>query len=42
MKHIIIRRNGLGNVPAILFYKQFAIAGEDGISSRKKRGLGIR
>lgn len=30
MKHIIIHRKDLGNLPAILFYKQFAIAGEDG------------
>ncbi|WP_283637825.1 hypothetical protein [Bacillus velezensis] len=30
MKHIIIRRSDLGDFPAMLFYKQFAISGEDG------------
>ncbi|XBW79467.1 hypothetical protein ABRD05_12650 [Bacillus velezensis] len=30
MKRIIIRRSDLGDFPAMLFYKQFAISGEDG------------
>lgn len=30
MKHIIIRRSDLGDLPAILFYKQFAIGAEEG------------
>ncbi|MEZ3608286.1 hypothetical protein OB894_16630 [Bacillus subtilis] len=44
LKHIIIRRNDLGNLPAILFYKQFAIAGEDGqvhLYQVLKRGDGL-
>ncbi|WP_249685051.1 hypothetical protein [Bacillus velezensis] len=30
MKHIIIRRSDLGDFPAMLFYKHFAVYGEDG------------
>ncbi|MCX2884792.1 hypothetical protein OQE43_10680 [Bacillus velezensis] len=30
MKHIIIRRSDLGDFPAMLFYKHFAVSGEDG------------
>ncbi|MEH7723734.1 hypothetical protein AB0R72_16220 [Bacillus velezensis] len=30
MKRITIRRSDLGDLPAMLFYKQFAISGEDG------------
>lgn len=44
LKHIIIRRNDLGYLPAILFYKQFAIAGEDGqvhLYHVLKRGDGL-
>ncbi|MED3629232.1 hypothetical protein P4478_20095 [Bacillus subtilis] len=44
MKRIIIRRKDLGNLPAILFYKQFAISGEDGqvhLYQVLKRGDGL-
>ncbi|MCY8944343.1 hypothetical protein [Bacillus atrophaeus] len=44
MKHIIIRRSGLDDLPAILFYKQFAIAGEEGqvmLYQVLKRGDGL-
>ncbi|MCG8395682.1 hypothetical protein LWS67_03390 [Bacillus atrophaeus] len=45
MKQIIIRRNdGSDDLPAILFYKQFAIAGEDGqvhLYQVLKRGDGL-
>ncbi|WP_406590003.1 hypothetical protein [Bacillus atrophaeus] len=44
MKQIIIRRSDLGNLPAILFYKQFAISGEDGqihLYQVLKRGDGL-
>ena len=44
LKHIIIHRKDLGNLPAILFYKQFAIAGEDGqvhLYQVLKRGDGL-
>ncbi|MEC1634773.1 hypothetical protein [Bacillus mojavensis] len=30
LKRIIIRRSDLGDLPAILFYKQFAIGAEEG------------
>lgn len=44
VRHIIIRRTDLGDLPAILFYKQFAIAGEDGqvhLYQVLKRGDGL-
>ncbi|MBT2627198.1 hypothetical protein P8917_16065 [Bacillus atrophaeus] len=44
MKQIIIRRSGLDDLPAMLVYKQFAIAGEEGqvhLYQVLKRGDGL-
>ncbi|MCX2823357.1 MULTISPECIES: hypothetical protein [Bacillus] len=44
MKHIIIRTKGSDNLPAMLFYKQYAIAGDDGqviLYQVLKRGDGL-